>query len=364
MKILFGMPSKDSWGGPIACEPPLVEALQTMVTEVSTEDYVYGDKIKPTPTLSRIIRVLKTALRFRRVIRNNDFDLIHLNTAFDRRSVMRDAASIFLMRPGRAKIFLKVHGASANEFSGKAYFFRALVRYLASRVDGYGINTSEEMNALAGIGLDRSKFHLVQNVITINESKPEGFVREQRSPTEVFQILFASRFIAAKGVLETIKACAMLRDRGARFVLHCVGDGPVKAEAALMAAELRLEDSIKFTGHITEGELTKLFFDCDIFVFPTSHNEGFPIVLFNAVAVGLPIVTTKIRAAADYLSEPENCLFCERDPASVADRLTELVESQELREHMSRRNLELGSSFSAEQIAKKHLDIYNEVVGV
>lgn len=346
----------------MACEPPLVEALRTMVTEVSTEDYVYGDKLKPTPTLSRIKRVLKTALRFRKVIRNNDFDLIHLNTAFDRRSVLRDAASIFLMRPGRAKIFLKVHGASANEFTGN--FFKALVRYLASRVDGYGINTSEEMNALAGIGLDRSKFHLVQNVITINESMPEGFVREQKSPTDVFQILFASRFIAAKGVLETIKACAMLRDRGIRFVLHCVGDGPVKAEAELLAAELKLGDSIKFTGHIPEAELTKLFFSSDIFVFPTSHNEGFPIVLFNAVAVGLPIVTTKIRAAADYLSEPQNCLFCERDPTSVADRLTELIESKELREHMSARNMELGRSFSGDQIAKKHLDIYNEIVSV
>ena len=61
MKILIGMPSKDSWGGPIASEPPFVTALREAGVGVTEEVYVYGDKDKPTPFFERIRRVLKTA---------------------------------------------------------------------------------------------------------------------------------------------------------------------------------------------------------------------------------------------------------------------------------------------------------------
>ena len=110
------MPAPDSWGGPAACEPPFVEALRDLGHDVATELYVYGDKDRPTPLLSRVSRVLRTAFRFRKRLNKGDFDLLHLNTAFDTRTILRDSASLFLMRPGRTKVFLKLHGSEAERF--------------------------------------------------------------------------------------------------------------------------------------------------------------------------------------------------------------------------------------------------------
>lgn len=356
------MPSKDSWGGPIASEPPFVDALQRLGHDVTTEVYVYGDKEKPTPFLSRINRVLKTAFRFRKLVRENDFDLIHLNTAFDLRTVLRDSVSIFLMRPGKAKVFLKLHGSEAEAFSKASFVARRLIKYLQTNVDGFGYHTQEELDAFLALGFERNKFFPVKNAVTIQETLPSDFSRPQKSPDEIFEILFVSRFIPAKSLVETIEACEELRRRGVKFRLTCIGDGPSRRDADDVVGRLGLGRVVTFTGHISEVEVTDHFLSSDIFVFPTRHIEGFPNVLFKAVAVGLPIVTTRIRAARDYLSEPQNCFFCTNEPMNIADRASSLIGDAALRESMSRNNLAFGKTLSPETIAREFTDIYEAIL--
>lgn len=363
MKILIGMPSKDSWGGPIASEPPFVTALREVGVGVTEEVYVYGDKDKPTPFFQRIRRVLKTALRFRKALKKDNFDLIHLNTAFDLRTILRDSVSLFLMKPGKAKIFFKLHGSAAEEFTNANFLTRVLINYLKRRVDGFGVHTSEEKAHFLRLGFDEKKFYFVKNTVMIHDSLPEDFVRPQKEKDDVFEILFVSRFIAAKGLIETIRACSILSERGFKFVLHSVGDGETLTEAKSKVEKLNLQAQVRFTGYIPEAEVTKYFFESDLFVFPTRHIEGFPNVLFKAVAVGLPVVTTGIRAAADYLSEPDNCLFCSQAPEDIAEKIIKLFENRSLRTTMSANNLEFGKTLLPPEIALEFLKIYEKICG-
>jgi glycosyltransferase involved in cell wall biosynthesis len=363
MKILVGMPAPDSWGGPIASEPPFVEALERLGHEVVTEVYVYGDKDRPTPTLSRISRVLRTAFRFRKLLRSGEFDLLHLNTAFDMRTILRDSASLFVMHPGRTKVLMKLHGSEAEEFADASWLTKSLIRYIARKVDGFGYHTREELEAFLRLGFDPAKFYPVRNAVTIHENLPANFERPQKSADDISEILFVSRFIPAKGLVETVEACEELRKRGIRFRLTCVGDGRSLKEAQDAVGRLALGRVVTFTGYIPEDEVTKRFMAADLFVFPTSHKEGFPNVLFKAVAVGLPIVTTQVRAARDYLSEPANCLFCTKDATDVADKMELLVRDAELRRSMSRNNLEYGQTLLPDAIAREFDEIYSRLVG-
>lgn len=356
------MPSKDSWGGPAASEPPFVDALASLGVEVVTETYVYGDKDKPTPFFTRIARVLRTAFRFRKLVRQNDFDLIFLNSAFDAKTLLRDSASLFIMRPGRAKVFLKIHGSLAHEFVSSATVSRFFIDYVKRNVDGFGVFTAEEREGFLRLGFDPLKLHRVKNSITIGSEIAKDFRRLQKESVGLFEILFVSRFARTKGLLETIRACALLKEKGVSFVLHCVGDGESRAEAEELVGALNLEENVKFFGYISEREVTKFFLNSDIFVFPTSHPEGFPMVLFKAAATGMPIVTTKIRAAADYFSEPENCLFCTNEPANIADRLAELMGDKRLREAMSVVNTEFGKMLSPEIVVKEYLKIFSDML--
>ncbi|MEP6902855.1 MAG: glycosyltransferase family 4 protein [Actinomycetota bacterium] len=363
LKLLVGMPSKDSWGGPIASEPPFVEALREFGAEVVEEVYVYGDKEKPTPFFKRLRRVLKTAFQFRKILKTQKFDLIHLNTAFDLKTILRDSVSLFLMKPNGARVFFKLHGSAAEEFANANFLTRILINYLKNRVDGFGVHTSEEKANFRRLGFEEQKFYFVKNTVTIRADLPENFVRRQKEKDETFEILFVSRFIAAKGLLETIRACSILHERGFKFVLHCIGDGETGAEAKKEVERLNLQSQVNFTGYISEAEVAKYFFESDLFVFPTRHIEGFPNVLFKAVSVGLPIVTTKIRAAADYLSEPENCLFCSQKPEDIAEKIVKLIENKSLRKKMSASNLEFGKTLLPPEIALEFLKIYKKLCG-
>ena len=365
MKILIGMPSPGSWGGTIACEPPVAEALAASGEDVTSEIYIYGDKAERYASTSRRVRrVVTTALRLRRLLKGQSYDVVHLNSAFDRRSVLRDAATILLIGRTRAKYFLKVHGASPEEFAGRSLVYGRLISFLNTRVSGFGVHTEEEMAGLEQIGLDRKKFFVTHNAIVVNREKPEGFVRNHKEPHERFRLLYAARFIGSKGVLETIRACAILREKGFDIELECLGDGPLEQEAHQLADNLGLSESVNFRGHVPANELDRLFFETDVFVFPTSHNEGFPIGLFNAVAAGMPIVTTKTRAANDNLSDPDNCLFSTDQPEDIAKRLAELIQNKELRTMMSEANVRFGEQLSPERMAVEYLAIYKKVAGV
>ena len=356
------MPAPDSLGGPISSEPPFVEALRAKGLDVVTDVYVYGDKLTPTPFLGRVSRVLRTAFRFRKLIRKHRPSLIFLNSAFDRRTILRDAASIFLMSPGSSRIFVKLHGGMAEDFSGISFLFRWLIGYLRKNVDGWGYHTHEELEAFVKLGFERSRFHPVRNATTIHSDIPSDFERVHKEADDVFELMFASRFVPTKGLVPTILACEELRKRGIRFRLTCVGDGETLREAKDTVGRLALGRVVKFTGHISEAEVTNELLKADILVFPTSHPEGFPNVLFKAIATGLPVVTTNVRAAADYLSEPENCLYCTTDPDNIADRLEELINDKALRERMSKANVEYGLTLTPEKIADEFIEIFDKIL--
>jgi glycosyltransferase involved in cell wall biosynthesis len=211
------------------------------------------------------------------------------------------------------------------------------------------------------LGFNESKLHFVKNAVPLSTQNGEDLSLLPEAKKDIFQVLFVSRFIPAKGLIETIQACAILRDKGFNFALSCVGDGEIRGVAEDLAASLGLSDRVTFTGYIAEEKVSKFLCKSEALVIPTSHDEGFPNVLFKAVAAGLPIVTTKIRAAADYLSEPENCLFCTKDPHDIALKLESLINDAELRTAMSKSNLKFGKSLEPVSIAKEFLAIYRSL---
>lgn len=356
------MPSADSWGGPAASEPPFVEALKKIGYDVTEAVYVYGDKDKPTPFFERVGRVVSTALSFRKLLKTKDYDLIHLNTAFDLKTILRDSFSLFLVNPKKTKVFLKIHGSEAEKYENANFLSGILINYLSKKADAFGVFTTEELANFRRAGFDESKFYFVKNAITIQKNLSKSFTKTQKEKDETFEFLFVSRFIAAKGLLETIRACSILREKGYKFILHCVGDGEIRGEAEREVAKSNLRDAVKFTGYIPEKEVTKYFFEKDVLIFPTRHIEGFPLVIFKAVAAGMPIVTTQIRAAADYLREPENCLFCTQSPENIAQKVVELLENKQLRSQMSANNMNFGKTLSPQAVAEEYSAIYQKIL--
>src|SRR5205823_173848 len=91
-------------------------------------------------------------------------------------------------------------------------------------------------------------------------------------------------------------------------------------------------------GYLAGAELEAAYREATLFVFP-SWVEGFPTVLAEAMDAGLPIVTTRIRGAADHLVAGENALFVEpRDVSALVDAILTLLDDRDLAARMSAAN--------------------------
>jgi glycosyltransferase involved in cell wall biosynthesis len=356
MKILIGSPSPDSWGGPAACEPPFVGALKRAGHEVHEVTYVYGDKAEATSALARVRRVARSARELRRALKEQKFDVVHINTAFDLKTIVRDAYSISRMPRGPHRLFLKMHGSDARAYIKSGPVLRRMIRYIARRAGGIGVLSSEEREDFAALGFDRGKIFKVLNVVELDAASE----RHQRNNDEI-SLLFVSRLIPTKGLVETIRAAKILKESGVRFQLTVVGDGETREQAERLTRELGLDGNITFTGYIAETDVARHLAAGDVFVFPTRHIEGQPVALYKAAIAGLAIVTTKVRSASDLLTDEVNCLFCTAVPEDIAAKIKRLIDDAGLRKSMADNNRAFRELLSAEKVAAEYVSIYQQL---
>jgi glycosyltransferase involved in cell wall biosynthesis len=362
LKLLVGMPEKTARGGINACEPPFLRELEARGAAVREEIYTF-DNDAAISVFQRVRQVWRTALKFRQILREERFDVLHLNTSFETKAILRDAFSLFWLKKSGARIFLKFHGSDVELLEKANFALRRLIRYLIGAADGVGLLSSEEKRGFVRAGFPEDKFFVVKNALTILGQKSFPHV-ENSFKENLAHLVFVSRLIPTKGLLETIRAVADLRERGFRVMLDVLGDGETLPTAKDLVKTLQINEFVNFHGHLSEDEVQEFYRESDLLVFPTFHIEGFPMVIFNALQFGLPVVTTRIRAAADYLKEGENCLFCEaKNPESVARKIAEILQDKDLREKMSKNNRALAQEFTAPQITPEYLAIYRKLIG-
>jgi glycosyltransferase involved in cell wall biosynthesis len=361
MRILVGMPEQGSRGGPGACEPPFIAELRRLGHQVEEEIYAFADSESGVP--HRVARVLRTGRRFRKRVEDENFDLVHINTSFDSKALLRDAAIVPRLHSRRTKIFLKFHGGDGELLRTNNPAMVVARRRVLAHADGIGLLSSEEQQNFLRAGIAPGKLFVIKNVVEPRFQPPDHALRERLNLTPDPLLLFIGRFIPAKGLLDVVRACALLRDRGVAVQLLCIGDGPARPEAEAEIARLDLRENVRFLGYVPEEKTAEFYVNSDLLVFPTYHYEGFPMVIFNAAAAGLPIITTRIRAAADYLNEPDNCLWVEpRNPEHLAQQIKVLLDDGRLRAVMSEKNKKLAAEFSAAAVTQEYVKAYEQIL--
>jgi glycosyltransferase involved in cell wall biosynthesis len=114
-------------------------------------------------------------------------------------------------------------------------------------------------------------------------------------------------------------------------------------------------------GHVNETSLRCAYESADIFVLP-SWSEGLPTVLLEAMDAGLPIVTTRIRGAADHLQEGVHaCLVPPRNPERLREALAKMIANDDLRSRMGKANREKIKEFAPEAVAREYLMVLRQI---
>ena len=174
-------------------------------------------------------------------------------------------------------------------------------------------------------------------------------------------LLYVGIFERRKGIETLIRAVARLRPDYPDLRLTIAGDGPSRPHLERLAQKLDLRGRIAFPGHVSDAELERLYARSGIFVLP-SLQEGFGLVLLEAMAHGLPVVTTTAGAIPEVVGD---CAICVRpgDTKALTAGLRRVLDDAALRQDLSKRGRERVVKFSWDAMAQKALEVYDSLGG-
>ena len=199
------------------------------------------------------------------------------------------------------------------------------------------------------LGCDTKKF-------SVDNTRKDYFAQFEKKI-----ILFVGRLEEIKGVTYLINAMQFIRDA----ILVIVGDGTQKA--LLEEQAIKIDKTILFLGAKSHNELSEIFASADIFVMPsvTTKNgsqEGFGLVLVEAMASGLPVVASQCGGIVDIVRDGENgYLVEEKNSFQIADKVNTILENDELYKKMSKAARNSAEYYDYTNVAERYYDILKNI---
>jgi glycosyltransferase involved in cell wall biosynthesis len=180
-------------------------------------------------------------------------------------------------------------------------------------------------------GVPAARVHVVRNGIEL----PSETAASSAPPRDI-DLIYAGRFVPTKNIGDLIEVVRTLHAAGVVRRAALVGEGPLRDEMAAKARAAGLADVIEFTGRKGNAEVLDLLRRGKVF-FHASSREGFPVVMVEAMACGLPVVAYRIPGVVDVIDDGvTGVLVEEHDTAAHAAACRRLLEDAAERERLAR----------------------------
>ncbi|MDG4649612.1 glycosyltransferase [Roseibacterium sp. SDUM158017] len=167
--------------------------------------------------------------------------------------------------------------------------------------------------------------------------------RRPRDRARPYHILSSGRLVEKKGFADLIRACAILRDRGIDFRCTIAGSGPDEAALRAQIEAAGLSELVTMTGEaLKQEDIPDFMATGDVYTLPcvwASDNDvdGLPQMLMEAMACGLPAVSTRLVGIPDLIRDGETgLLVAPGDPQALAGALMRLEAEDELADRLAK----------------------------
>jgi glycosyltransferase involved in cell wall biosynthesis len=298
--------------------------------------------------------------RFRRLLRDGQFDIVHFHLPYTAAVGRLVAASIPQSR--RPTLMYTEHSL----WDRTPTLVRVLNRCTIGLDDALVVVSPAAHDALPpalqgqaqvivhGVDLSSAQALMARRDQIRREVRAELGVHDD----QVLAITVAN-LRAEKGYDVLLEAAHLVAERGLPVRFAAVGRGPLKEELEARHAQLGLRDQFKFLG--PRGDVLRLLAGSDIFVLP-SHHEGMPVTLMEATSIGLAIVATKVGGVPGILTDNESgLLVAPGRPDLMADAIARLAADPELRHRLGTAAQTLSARFDVAGASRKIEDIYRRL---
>lgn len=288
------------------------------------------------------------ALRYLLKIAPSDYDLVHCHIAQDLASV---PLSIIAARRANAPLVITLHSSWQLTYLAPGPY-QWLRQFVGNRVEGVGLRYADAVIALTSgmanrlvscYGLSANKISVIPDAVDIEnmqrrigESELKLFLKKYGIP-EGPKVVFIGRLSHQKGVSHLIKAFIELRRLGTEATLVLAGDGPYRPRLQREVLAAGINDRVVFIGSIHHDDVPLLLAITDVMVVPSIYEE-FGSVLLEAMAVGVPIVASRVGGIPSTIKHGENGLLV---PPRMESQLTSTIQlvlrDRDLAERLGRR---------------------------
>ncbi len=193
----------------------------------------------------------------------------------------------------------------------------------------------------------------------------EKFHPVERSASDVPTILCVARFVPKKGIDVLIRACAVLRELGVAFRCRLIGNGTAYESIVSLASQLQLADCVEFVGERSQERVLEQLHAADLFALPcmidsNGDRDGIPVSLMEAMATGLPVVSTPISGILELIDDGSSgFLVAPESVDALAAALRQLIEQPQLRQRLGAgARQKIVSEFNSIKSARQMLDLF------
>jgi glycosyltransferase involved in cell wall biosynthesis len=252
-----------------------------------------------------------------------------------------------------------VHGFTGGGLKNRLYEY--LQRRAMRRADAVVAVSAPLAAELAAWGIPSGRVHMVPNAWTgdgapLGRDDARAALGVPDGPEVVLG--WVGRLTAEKGADLFIEAVARLQDLGVRGVV--IGDGPKRSWLERRATSLRIAPRLTWTGSLPRADRVLAAFD--VFVL-SSRTEGTPIVLFEAMAAGVPIVATNVGGIPHVVRAAEAVLVPADDVGALAAGLRRtLGDPDAAHARVRAATVRLATEFTVEPWLDRYDAVYREVI--
>lgn len=215
---------------------------------------------------------------------------------------------------------------------------------------------SESWQSWARTAFPAANVLVIPNPVEIPPSKPdEAAVRQDET------LLFLGRLGHGKGVYDLLQAVAALQPRHPGLRLRLGGDGEFEA-VGQQAAALGIGQQIELLGWVRGEAKSRLLEESSVFVLP-SYNEGLPMSVLEAMAHGLPVVSTPVGGIPEAVRDGEEGFLVQPgDIQALAERISRLLEDVALRTQMGQAaRYRAKSTFGVDRVVEQWVKLYSNL---
>ncbi|MBW6518677.1 MAG: glycosyltransferase family 4 protein [ANME-2 cluster archaeon] len=251
----------------------------------------------------------------------------------------------------------EVWGDYWYKYLGFFGFFGKGIEKCVSKLTNCNISVSSltERN-LAELGVRPQYITIVPNGIDLNN------IHAIEPHSDTCDIIFAGRLIKEKNVNVLLETLTLVLDVLPDVQCHIIGNGPEKEKLKQYTSSYGLEKNVVFFGFMEYDEIIARMKSSKIFVFP-STREGFGMVVIEAFACGLPVITVKSHTnAAIELVKNERGYIVELDKKIISEHIIELLNDSKARHIMSVLAQKAAQEYDWDSIVENLTRIYEDIL--